>query len=247
MLALKNILALVIFIFSLSAGAAFSVPALNSPVIDQVGLLPEAARYQISENLRQYKSTTGNQIQVFITDSLQGDSIESVAIQIFDQWKLGDEKKDNGILFLIAPKERKLRIEVGRGLEGVIPDVIAKRIIADVVAPQFRQQQYAQGIFQAIQILQQQINGQHVYDPETLKSSDEKQGINLGYWPLIFIIILYFVILVFRSYMPGNRYRGNGWSSGGYSGGGGWSSGGNSGGWSIGGGDSGGGGASGDW
>ena len=134
---------LFVFAFCLSLTTwAFTAPKLTGPVIDEMGLLSSSAVSQIEQVLYSIKQNNGPQIQVFVTASLQDEPIESVAIQIFDQWKLGDRKKDDGLLFLIAPKEKKLRIEVGQGLEGDIPDVIAKRIISDIVSPFFKRGEF---------------------------------------------------------------------------------------------------------
>ena len=94
---------------------AFKVPNLSGPVIDEPGLLSTNAKANLDQTIRELKQRNGPQVQVFVTSSLQDEEIASVAIQIFDQWKLGDAKKSNGILFLIAPAEKKMRIEVGQG------------------------------------------------------------------------------------------------------------------------------------
>ena len=126
--------------------------------MDEAGLLSRAAVTEIEQTLYAIKQKNGPQIQVFVTSSLQGEAIETVAIQIFDQWKLGDVKKDDGLLFLIAPAEKKLRIEVGQGLEGDIPDVIAKRIISDIVSPFFKRGEYDFGVVQGVAALQTYLN-----------------------------------------------------------------------------------------
>ncbi len=246
MAALKSFL--FIFTISLSFTAwAFTVPKLTGPVVDQAGLLSTAAVSQIEQLLFSIKQNKGPQIQVFVTSSLQDEAIESVAIQIFDQWKLGDQKKDDGLLFLIAPKEKKLRIEVGQGLEGDIPDVIAKRIISDIVSPFFKRGEYDFGVVQGIAALQTYLNAspeQKIRLQQQVK--DSKSGLNkdnsikkygfffiLGIWLLLFLInpsmalsMLFFAL---------SRGGGGGGSSG------------SRGSWSGGGGSSSGGGASGSW
>lgn len=132
---------------------AFDVPKLTSPVMDQVGLLSQPARNQMSDNIRRLYEQDVVQLQVLIVPSLQGEAVEQVAIQIFDQWKLGNVKKNNGVLVLAAIQDRKMRIEVGRGLEGAIPDVIAKRIITDVMRPLFKTQNYDLGFMLAVQAI----------------------------------------------------------------------------------------------
>jgi len=132
---------------------AFDVPALSGPVMDQVGLLSQQGRSQISRNIRQLNEQDVVQAQVLIVPSLQGEPIEQVAIQVFDQWKLGSSKKNNGVLVLASIQDRKMRIEVGRGLEGAIPDVIAKRIITDIMRPLFKTQNYDLGFVLAVRAI----------------------------------------------------------------------------------------------
>lgn len=212
--------------------------------MDEVGLLSRSAREQIAQNLFQLRQNSGPQIQVYITTSLQGESTEQVAIQIFDKWKLGDAKKDNGILFLIAPNEKKMRIEVGRGLEGDVPDVIAKRIIADVVSPFFKRKEFDFGVAQGVAALGQYINASPEQKAElqrNVESGDQQgdghRGFGNGY---IFLIIIGVWILLFifnpslALYLLFSIFSGGGRGGGG-------------GNWSGGGGGSSGGGASGDW
>lgn len=218
---------------------AYQVPALTGPVMDQVGVLSPAAQQRLSEELFQFKAKTGVQIQVFVTSSLNDEAIESVAIQIFDQWKLGDAKTDYGLLFLIAPNERKMRIEVGQGLEGAVPDVIAKRIISDVVRPLFQQGDMVLGIQQGVEALKHYI----VTGEEGLQLAEPKPKVPAVY--LLYVFIGFMVVLFIFS--PGTAMyilfallSGGRGGRGGYDGGGG-------GGWSGGGGRSSGGGASGGW
>ncbi|MBC7464708.1 MAG: TPM domain-containing protein [Bdellovibrio sp.] len=237
-----------IVLFSLSFGVmakAFDVPPLKGPVMDEVGLLSRSAQAQIADQLFQIRQNSGPQIQVFITSSLQGESTDQVAIQLFDQWKLGDAKKDNGLIFLIAPKEKKMRIEVGRGLEGDIPDVIAKRIIADVVSPFFKRGEFDMGVAQGVAAIGHYLNATPEQKAELQQNiaqsggdTDSKGGFS---GLLIFLIVLVVWVLLFifnptlAIYLLFSLFSGGGGRGG---------SGGN---WSGGGGGSSGGGASGDW
>ena len=225
---------------------AFTAPKLTGPVVDETGLLSASTVAQIQQTLFLMKQNNGPQIQVFVTASLQDEPIESVAIQIFDQWKLGDQKKDDGLLFLIAPKEKKLRIEVGQGLEGDIPDVIAKRIIADIVTPFFKRGEYDFGVVQGIGALQTYLNAtpeQKVKLQNQVK--DSGSGLNkenkTKKYGFFFILAIWLILFLINPSMALSMLffalsRGGG----GRSGGGGGS-------WSGGGGSSSGGGASGSW
>lgn len=221
---------------------ALNIPTLNSPVIDEVGILGASTQRQLERALYDFRKNTGIQLQVYVIKSLEGDSIESVAIQVFDQWKLGDEKTDRGLLFLIAPNEKRMRIEVGQGLEGDMPDVIAKRIISDVVRPYFQRGDYGLGVSQGVLTIENYLTNS---DPEQKaqwqKNADsqtaKKSG---GFWIFLIVAGIWLIIFIMNPslalYILFSGLRG----------GGGGSSGGRDS-WSGGGGSSSGGGASGSW
>ena len=234
------------FLFCSFAGAAFQVPPLRGPVQDETGTLSRSQIQEIEQFIRANNSSGLVQLQVLVVPSLEGEPIESASIKVTDAWKLGTEKKDNGVLLLIALGDKKIRIEVGQGLEGDLPDVIASRIIRNVISPYFKQGQFARGIQAGLEAIVQTISpadGQkHSYEDG---ASVERSGIPDGL--KIFLIIL-FVILMLSirgggggGFIPGGRRGGyGGFGGGGWSGGGG-------GGWSGGGGGFSGGGASGGW
>ncbi len=123
-----------------SVGAAeFEVPALRSAVTDRGGILSPVNRQQLESALRQLQSVGGTQLAVLTLPDLAGLSIEEASILIADAWKLGSEQADNGVLLLVARDERKVRIEVGQGLEGTLTDAYSKRIIDEAITPLFRQ------------------------------------------------------------------------------------------------------------
>ena len=162
---------------------SFDIPTLTGPVIDEVGLLNDNTKRQLTNSLLNLRKDQNVQLQVYITKSLQGEVIESAAIKIFDEWKLGEEKTDKGLLFLIAPNEKRIRIEVGQGLEGDIPDVIAKRIIADVVKPYFQRSEFNLGIVQGVAAIQTYIgnpdarlNPDQIQETQNAEKSHKKSG-----------------------------------------------------------------------
>lgn len=226
----KSVLSILFLTFglSLAAQAKFEVPALTGPVIDEVGLMTRGDRQELMQLLYDFNRRGKAQLQVYIVKDLQGMPIEQASIEITDQWKLGDEKKDNGVLFLIAPNERKMRIEVGQGLEGAIPDVIAKRIIADQVTPLFRSKRYSAGIIiGSHEILR--LADQEFADEKKLEESSEGGDLPIGL--IIGILILISVLGRFGG-GRGRHFRGGGWGGGSWSGGGGgFSGGGASGSW----------------
>lgn len=239
---LKNFLLSLVLILGVSLTAySFEVPSLTGPVVDEVGVLGNSTKRQLESSLQNLNQTQRVQLQIFVTKSLQGEAIESVAIQVFDKWKLGDEKTDKGLLFIVAPNEKRMRIEVGQGLEGDIPDVIAKRIIADVVRPFFQRGEYSLGIVQGVSALQNYIGSDDpnlknsIQEEQAAQSTSKKGGgwiifIIIGIWILIFIFNPSLAIYLLFSAMSGGR--GGGGGGGSWGGGGGRSSGGGaSGGW----------------
>lgn len=222
---------------------SFTIPPFTQPVIDQAGMIESRTANLLNQDLISIYDSGGPQIAVLTLPSLEDQTIEERAIQVFDQWKIGKKGKDNGILVFIAKKEKKIRIEVGYGLEGDIPDAYSKRIIEDVMLPLFRRGEFTTGVLLGIQ----QITLLAKVDLKTAKIP-KRQPKGLPQGQLLLWLFLVFIIygLSFsqnrKRFGSGGRYRGpyigGGWGGGGGFGGGGWSGGGGS---------SGGGGASGGW
>lgn len=139
--------------------AAF--PTLSGNVVDNADLLTSDAHNKISHALSEFETATGNQIVVATIDSLNGQNIDEYANQLFRHWALGDKDKNNGVLLLVALNDRKMRIEVGYGLEGSLTDVIAHQIITDTLRPAFREKHYDQGTQQAVNAIIDAIKGEY--------------------------------------------------------------------------------------
>ncbi len=241
----------------------FKIPALTGPVVDAAGVLSGDVASTIENGLRKLAASGGTQINVLTVPSLGGLEIEQASIKITDAWKLGGAKTDNGILLLVAPSERRVRIEVGQGLEGSLTDAYSNRIIRDVITPEFKRRDYSRGILLGVAEIVQHTNpnvdvnslfGQQ--RRQATSQSDRGQRIGgSGIFKLIFFVILMMVIFG-GGRGGGRRSRFSPWAAGalGYGlgssgGGGGWGGGssGGGGGWGGGGGGFSGGGASGGW
>jgi uncharacterized protein len=231
-------------LFLSKAFAKYKVPWLSGPIVDEVGVINPQHQQAIDALLMDIHQSGLAQVQVYVTASLQGLPIEQASIEIVDQWKLGDAKKDNGLLFLIAPNERKVRIEVGQGLEGVMPDVYTKRINENVVLPYFKQGDMSEGIYQGVKAIVSVVQGDQLQEAQAPRRR-ARNKVTLPWWIIVLIWILIFVINIKGG--RGGRRLGGGWGYGGTGGfgGGGWGSGG--GGWSGGGGGFSGGGSSSSW
>jgi len=240
---------LYLLIFFLFISVGFSqpkIPALKMWATDLTGTLNPTELNDLNNRLKVYEDTTSNQIVVLMITTLDGYPIEMLSEEIASKTKIGSEKNDNGILILIAKDDRKIRIEVGYGLEGAVPDAIASSIIRNEITPKFRDDDYYAGISDGINAIIKAIGGE--YNADSKNSEDE------GFPVFIFVIII-IVIWLFMSkggpFVPGGIYttgtRSGGWTSGTSSWGGSSGCSGGGGGFSGGGGSFGGGGASGSW
>lgn len=126
------------------------IPPLTARVTDAANTLPPGDRAALEARLTAFEQKTGGQLAVLVVPTAQPETIEQYALRVAEAWKIGRAGRDNGIVVVLAMKERKVRIEVGRGWEGAVPDVEAKRIIREVMAPFFKQNQFAQGLSAAV-------------------------------------------------------------------------------------------------
>jgi uncharacterized protein len=223
------------------------IPILKHRVTDFTGTLTSSQLDELEFRLKTYEDTTSNQIVVLIIGTLEDFPLEDYSIQVVEKNKIGQKGKNNGLLFLIIKEDRKMRIEVGYGLEGVVTDALASSIIRNIITPYFKSENYYEGISAAIKTLQDAIAGEYQAENE-FDSTDSKLIL------FIFFLLLMFTILPLlrRASRGGWNYRNGRWNSGsrggwggfggGFGGGGGFS-----GGFSGGGGSFGGGGASGRW
>ncbi len=151
-------------------GGFLTLPTLNAPVLDQSGVLSAADNQQLSDKLRGIHDAGRAQIGLILVKSTQGEPIFDYAGRAFTAWKLGDAKRDNGLLIVVATQDRKIQILTGYGLEGIIPDVIASRIIREQITPQFINGNYAAGLNAGID----RIDAILKEDPETAKAAADQ-------------------------------------------------------------------------
>ncbi len=232
-------------------------PPLTGRVVDAANILKPEDRDAIERKLKAHEDRTTDQVVVATIPSLGGTSVEDYANRLFRHWALGQKAKNNGVLLVVAPNERKARIEVGYGLEGALTDALTKVIIATSMAPKFKQNDFPGGLQAGVDAILSVLTGDaEEWQRRAKVRSDESAAID----PFLILVILIVLTFVLTRLMRGrdgarryHRTRSGGWiatpapSGGGW--GGGWSGGGgdSGGGFSGGGGSSGGGGASGDW
>lgn len=141
------------------------VPAISGWVTDQTGTLDSNTRTHLNTVLADLEKRKGAQIAVLVVPSTGDDTIEDYARRVFDQWRIGRAKVDDGILLVVAKDDRRLRIEVGYGLEGAVPDLLAGRIIREQITPRFKQGDYAGGIVAGVDSLVALVNGESLPQP----------------------------------------------------------------------------------
>ncbi len=144
-----------------------AIPDLSSRVTDLTQTLSQAEQTQLEQKLAAFEAKKGSQIALLIVPTTQPEDIAQYAIRVVDKWKIGREKVDDGVLVLIAKDDRKLRIEVGYGLEGAIPDLYAKRIISEVISPKFKQGDFYGGLDAGVDKLISLVNGEPLPEPGT--------------------------------------------------------------------------------
>jgi len=159
-----------LFLTLASTLSALEVPPLRGRVNDYASLLPTDRARALEERLVRFEQETGHQIAVLTIPSLEGEDLEGFSIRVAETWKIGQKGFDNGAILLIARNDRKLRIEVGYGLEGVLPDVIASRIIREIIVPHFRANDYASGIEQGVEAILKATRGEPLPKPERTRA-----------------------------------------------------------------------------
>jgi uncharacterized protein len=243
------------------------VPPLSAHVTDQAGMLNATQREALENVLTEYETRTGSQVAILIVGKTEPEAIEQYGIRVADAWKLGRKGVDDGVILLVAkdnpPALRRLRIEAGRGVQGVLTDAQSKRILQDVIAPHFRQNDFYGGLTAGISSITTLLDQEKFPSPQNAqKQAGDKE--ESGSWlPILFFLFIVF-LMISRTRSASRRFSRNGWGEaagvilGSQIGRGGWGDfggrgGGGGGGFGSGGGFSGGGGgfdgggASGDW
>lgn len=270
------VISILLAIFA-STAIALDIPALSGRVNDYAKVLQSEQKAALEKQLADFESQTSNQLVVLTVDTLQGEPIENYSIKVAEKWKIGQDKKDNGVILVVAVKDRKLRIEVGYGLEGALTDALSKMIIENEIVPSFKSGNFAAGITAGVDAIIKATRNE--YQPE------KKGPAN----PRVFFFLLFLIPFFIAAFLQDDGKYAAGtlvggaisagigfWmfgiigaivagivgclicsfarvivealsDGGGYSGGGGSSSSSGGGGFSGGGGDFGGGGASGSW
>ena len=225
-----------------AVAAQIQLPELTGRVVDEANLLSTSTEADLVEMLQAHETETGQQVVVVTVQSLNGRTIEEFGVELGRAWGIGQAEQDNGVLLIVAPNERQVRIEVGYGLEGALTDAKASVIIQNEIIPAFRTGDRARGIVDGTRAILAALRG----EAETLSGiaeDDQKFAIP----PVLIFFIFILIVMSLRSFgRHGRGYSRSGSRMGGWSSGGGFS-GSRGGGFSGGGGSFGGGGSSGSW
>ena len=253
------ITALVALVLVAAAALAANLPALTGRIVDQANIIPADTRSAIETKLVDLERKSGIQLVVATVNSLDGQEIEPYANALFRAWQLGEKTKNNGVLLLVAPKERRVRVEVGYGLEGTLTDALTKVIITNAIAPRFKTGDFGGGIARGVDdIITVLATDASEWQKRPSLRLDKQEKSDPFIWLIFAAIFALIVLLVvspgfrlfffamllesgssgrhgsssYGSYGDSGSFSGGGFSGGGFSGGGG---------------SSGGGGASGSW
>jgi uncharacterized protein len=154
--------ALVLALVPAAAGAEAPVPFLAGRVVDEAGLIPQPVRQRVEQRLRDLEQATGAQVAVLTVESLQGEPLEQYTHRVAETWKLGSKEKDDGALLFVARADRKMRLEVGYGLEDRLTDLRSRRILDEVVAPRFKAGDFGGGIEEGVKAMDAVVRGGEV-------------------------------------------------------------------------------------
>lgn len=163
---LRAVLLALLVSWALPAIALVAVPQLTGRVVDRTGTLSSGDIAQLTQTLADLERRKGSQIAVLIVPTTDGEAIEPFSLRVAEAWKIGRKKVDDGALLVVAKNDRRLRIEVGYGLEGVLTDVATRRIIDEMITPRFRSGDFAGGISEGVNRMIGLVNGEKLPEPE---------------------------------------------------------------------------------
>src|SRR5215470_8635392 len=194
----------VVVLLGLGVAQALQLPALTGRVVDQANVIPVQNRSALESKLKDLEDKSGTQLVVATVASLQGSDIETFANELFRFWKLGEAKKNNGALLLVAPSERKVRIEVGYGLEGTLTDALSNVIITGAIIPRFKANDYAGGIDRGVDgIISGLTTDAADWQPRTGVRTDDRHNLVGQLMPFILVALFILIFTLMRRHARG--------------------------------------------
>ncbi|MGA7826173.1 MAG: TPM domain-containing protein [Geobacteraceae bacterium] len=187
---MKTILTLIMLLLIPTVGTALDVPPLKAHVNDYAHILSPAAIQKIEAELTAFEKSDSTQIAVLTIPSLEGENLEEYSIKVADAWKIGQKGKDNGAILLVSKGDRKIRIEVGWGLEGTLTDLVSGRIIRNEIAPRFKQGDFDGGIEAGVSAIMSVVKGEYSASSHDLSQQKKRSP------PLMTLLLFLFVACV---------------------------------------------------
>jgi len=167
---------LLVILLTHSLPFSADIPYLTGRVTDNAEILSATTRHALTESLKEHEDRTSNQIAILTVATINGESIEEYAVEVFEAWKLGQKGRDNGILIVVVPHDRRMRIEVGYGLEATLTDAMAGRIIQFAMTPKFKNGDYDGGITDGVSAVIAVLEGGELPDIENQSEEPEESG-----------------------------------------------------------------------
>jgi uncharacterized protein len=200
---LKNLLLIIILLLFPAQLQALEAPPLTGRVNDLARVLSPESQQLLEQKLAAFERETSNQVVVLTVPSLQGDDIDPFSIRVADAWKIGQKGRDNGVLLVIAKEERKVRIEVGMGLQGVLPDITAGQIIRDVMRPYLKSGNYDQGIAAGVDSIIAATKGEFKGTGQTARQNSARKSSPSFFTMLLGAVVAVAVFGLFSRYLGG--------------------------------------------
>jgi len=200
---LKRILIMALLLLLPLPAWALDVPQLRGRVNDYASLLSPEVSTQLEQKLAAFERETSNQVVVLTIPSLQGDILEQFAIRVAGQWKPGQKGKDNGVLLILAKAERKVRIEVGMGLQGVLPDITSSHIIRDAMRPYLKDNNYDQGISAGVDAILAATKAEFKASPQDAKHAKPHRSSPSPITLFLLVVVAVLILGTFSRYLGG--------------------------------------------
>jgi uncharacterized protein len=198
---MKTLCVMVLMTLLPQLACALEVPQLRGHVNDYANMLSPGANQRLEQALADFESSDSTQIVVLTVNSLEGESLEEYAIKVAETWRVGQATLDNGAILLIAKQERKIRIEVGRGLEGVLTDLVSGRIIRGDISPYFKNNDYDSGIMAGVSSMMEVARGEYKAQPRDLKQG--KKSAEPVFTLLVFLLVAVVFLGSFSKFLGG--------------------------------------------
>ena len=200
-------------VFLLGACAGAAIPSFKAPVVDEAGVVSAATEAAVSAELRNFRTAVGPQIAILVVGSTGNKSIEDYGIDVAREWAVGDKERDDGVLVVIAMEDRKLRIEVGSGIEGDLTDLEAARVLDYVIAPQLRKNNPDAAVQEGALALMTELSGESFVVPEEQPTASQTTATGPSAGEALFAMFgfLVFVAVMIGSFIHSKR-RGTAWA-----------------------------------